>query len=133
MSEPEFRRLSFGTLRDTLPNILRTRHSSEMASICLAHGSTCGDKLIDCYTNKPFGRFHELMRTAREYVGAVFESAPAAPAEARAKQYLPLKTKEKVRSMLAAGNRVSKIATECGVSVMTVYREKEQCSEFAAH
>lgn len=130
-SDPDFRRLSFGTLRDTLPNILRTRHSSEMASICLAHGSTSGDKLIDCYTNKPFGRFHGLMRTAREYVGAVFEAAPDDPVEARAKQYLPLKTRERVRAMLAAGMGATKIAKECGVSPMTVYREKENVPELS--
>lgn len=98
-----------------------------MASICLAHGSTFrGDKLIDCYTNKPFGRFHELMRTAREYVASVFEAAPNDPTDSRAKQYLPLKTREKMRSMLAAGDRVSKIAKDCEVSPMTVYREEEK-------
>ncbi len=129
-SDPHFRRLAFGTLRDTLPNILRSRHSSEMASLCLAHGSTFrGDKLIDCYTNKPFGRFHEIMRVARDYVAAVFEEAPSDPAVSPGKQYLPLKTREKVRSMLAAGDRVAKIAQDCGVSQMTVYREQKNLPE----
>jgi hypothetical protein len=133
-SDSNFRRLAFGTLRDTLPNILRSRYSSEMASICLAHGSTFrGDKLIDCYTNKPFGRFHEFMRVARENVAEVFEAAPNDPAASQPKQYLPLKTREKVRSMLAAGDRVSKIAKDCDVSSMTVYREKENSLTDAAH
>ena len=126
-SEPSFRRLPFGTLRDTLPNILRIRHSSEMASICLAHGSTFrGDKLIDCYTNKPFGRFHELMRTSREYLAPVFAAAPADPTSPQVQEYIPLKTRERIREMIREEVAVARIAADCQVSTMTVYREKER-------
>jgi hypothetical protein len=126
-SEPDFRVLPFGTLRDTLPCILRARHSSEMASICLCHGSTFkGDKLLDCYTNKPFGRFHNLMREARSYFTPMFETAPDDPTSDPIQQYIPLKIREKIRTMLANGEPPAKIARECGVSTMTVYREKER-------
>ena len=126
-SEPEFRRLPFGTLRDTLPNILRIHHSSEMASICLAHGSTFrGDKLIDCYTNKPFGRFHDLMRTSREYLAPVFDAAPADPTAPQIQEYIPLKTRERMRELILADVAAAVIATECKVSMMTVYREKKR-------
>jgi hypothetical protein len=129
-SDANFRRLPFGTLRDTLPNILRTRHSSEMASLCLAHGSTFrGDKLIDCYTNKPFGRFHDLMRTAREYVAPVFEAAPENPAEKPVEQYTPLAVRERMQVMIGEGVSVTKIARECGVSTSTIYREKERLAK----
>jgi len=123
-SETEFRRLPFGTLRDTLPSMLRSRHSSEMASICLSHGSTFKDKLLDCYANKPFGRFHDLMREAHEYMRPVFEAAPADPISAPAQQYLPLKIRERMRAMLSSGEPVARIARECGVDRATVYREK---------
>ena len=65
------------------------------------------------------------MRVSRDHVAAVFEAAPNDPAAPQPKQYLPLKTREKVRSMIAAGDRASKIAKDCDVSSMTVYREKE--------
>lgn len=126
-SEPSFRRLPFGTVRDTLPSVLRTHHSSEMASICLSHGSTFkSDKLLDCYTNKPFGRFHDLMREARDYMAAVFEAAPADPTATPTQQYLPLKTRERMRAMLSAEEPVARIARECGIDRATVYREKER-------
>jgi integrase len=125
-SDPSFRHQPFGTLRDTLPNILRSRHSSEMASICLAHGSTFRDKLIDCYTNKPFGRFHELMRTARNYVAAVFEASPNDPTATPVQQYIPLSVRKRIQAMLNAEEPVGRIAKECSVSTMTVYRERDR-------
>jgi AraC-like DNA-binding protein len=98
-----------------------------MASICLAHGSTYrGDNLIDCYTNKPFGRFHDLMRTARDYIARVFEAAPKDPTAIPIRQYTPLKVRDRIRESIRAGVAVKSIAEECGVSEMTVYREKER-------
>ena len=81
-----------------------------MASICLAHGSTFrGDKLIDCYTNKPFGRFHELMRTARAYVAPVFAAAPNEPTATPIQQYISLEVRNRVRAMLDAEESVGKL------------------------
>lgn len=39
-------------------------------------------------------------------------------------QYLPLKTRERMRAMLSARESVAKIARECGIDGATVYREK---------
>lgn len=62
----DFRKLPFGTLRDTLPDTLRHTHSDELASLCLAHGKPVnGDSLLDCYGNKPFGRLHDAIRELR--------------------------------------------------------------------
>ena len=64
----DFRYLPFGTLRDTLPDVIRHRYSDELASLCVAHGSTFkGDKLLDCYTNKPFGRLHQAIGELHDY------------------------------------------------------------------
>lgn len=126
-NEPSFRRLPFGTLRDTLPNILRTDHSSEMASICLCHGSSFkGDRLLDCYTNKPFGRFHQIMRTARQFVDDMFATAPDNPTAKPIQQYTPLKVREEIGAMLDRGEPVSKIAEKCEITPMTVYREQKR-------
>ncbi|RCS47647.1 hypothetical protein DTL42_14085 [Bremerella cremea] len=126
-SEPSFRKLAFGTLRDTLPNMLRLSHSSEMASICLAHGSTFkGDELIDCYTNKPFGRFHDLMREARRMVEVVFAAVDGDPTEAPTQQYIPLKVREQMRAMLKERRPTGEIAKTCGVCRATVCRERQR-------
>lgn len=126
-SESQFRRLAFGTLRDTLPNMLRRNHSSEMASICLAHGSTYkSDSLIDCYTDKPFGRFHDLMRESRNMVEAMFDAVVDDPTEAPIQQYIPLKVREQMRAMLQEGKPTGEIAQGCSVSKMTVCRERKR-------
>lgn len=126
-SQPSFRKLAFGTLRDTLPNMLRLSHSSEMASICLAHGSTFkGDKLIDCYTNKPFGRFHDLMRETRSMVEVVFAAVDGDPTETPIQQYIPLEVREKMQMLLKEGRPTGEIAKTCGVSRATVCRERQR-------
>ncbi len=59
--------LPFGTLRDTLPDMLRHRFGDELASLCLAHGTPSGaDSLLDCYGNKPYGRLHNAIRDLHE-------------------------------------------------------------------
>ena len=60
---PEFPRLPFGSLRDTLPNVLRARYSDEVASMALQHGQTGDDDLLKCYANTPFGK---LFRATQE-------------------------------------------------------------------
>ena len=70
--DPTLPKLAFGTLRDTLPNYLRTHHDTELASICLAHGNPSRDTLIECYANRPFGRLHVAMKAARDFFAPVF-------------------------------------------------------------
>ena len=61
--------LPFGSLRDTLPNYLRQVYDggSELASLCLTHGTPGIDRLIDCYANKPWGRVHTAVWDSHEY------------------------------------------------------------------
>jgi len=122
-SDSKFRRLPVGTLRDTLPDLLRHRYSDEIASMSLAHGSPFhGDSLLECYGNKPFGRLHSALREVRAHFAPLFAAAPADPTEEK-KHYLPIAIHEKLRKLLAEGKKVAEIARECGVSLMTVYRE----------
>lgn len=121
-SHPTFRFLPGGTLRDTLPDLLRHRYSDELASMSLAHGSPFhGDSLLECYGNKPFGRLHAALREVRSHFEPVFAASPH-PTEER-KHYLPIAVHEKLRQMIAEGGKVSEIARACGVSIMTVHRE----------
>jgi Helix-turn-helix domain of resolvase len=122
-SHSDFRRLPVGSLRDTLPDLLRHRVSDEIASLSLAHGSPFhGDSLLDCYGNKPFGRLHSALRDIHAYFTPVFAAAPAEPTVER-KHYLPIAVHEQVRALIAEGKTAPQIARECGVSAMTVYRE----------
>jgi hypothetical protein len=122
-SDSKFRRLPVGTLRDTLPDLLRHRYSDEIASLSLAHGSPFhGDSLLKCYGNKPFGRLHTALGEVRAHFTPIFAAAPTDPIEER-KHYLPIAVHEKLRRLLAEGKKVSEIARECGVSLKTIYRE----------
>lgn len=125
-SHPDFPALPFGTLRDTLPDILRHHYSDELASLSLAHGNPFkADSLLECYGNKPFGRLHTALRELRSHFAPVFAAAPDDPTE-EGKQYLPVAVRDKLRAMLAENRRVCDIARECGVSRMTVYRERDE-------
>lgn len=124
-SQHEFRYLPFGTLRDTVPDLLRHRFGDELASLSLAHGSPfSGDNLLDCYGNKPFGRLHTALRELEQYFRPVFQAAPDDPCTER-KQYLSVAVRDKMRCLLNEGKGVTEIMKECGVSDSTVYREKE--------
>ncbi|AMV40224.1 helix-turn-helix domain-containing protein [Planctomyces sp. SH-PL62] len=125
-SDPDFPILPFGTLRDTLPDLLRHRESDDLASLCLAHGQPFqGDNLLECYGNRPFGRLHDALRRMHAYFAPVFAAAPDDPTE-EVKQYLPAAVREKVRALIAEGKKAPTIARECGVSAMTVYREMKR-------
>ena len=123
-SDPAFPRLPFGSLRDTLPEVLRQDYSDELASMAIAHGKPArGDSLLECYSNKPFGRFHAAVRKLRRHFEPMF--AAVADPLAEGKQYLPLATRDRVRAMLAAGHGPTDVARACGVSRMTVLRERK--------
>jgi hypothetical protein len=63
----EFPRLPFGSLRDTLPNILRARYAEEIASMALQHGQTGDDDLLRCYANTPFAKLFRATQELAEY------------------------------------------------------------------
>lgn len=66
--DSEFPYLPFGSLRDTLPDVLRHRYSDDLASICLAHKTVYKpDNLLEAYGNKPFGRLHNAIRELRDH------------------------------------------------------------------
>lgn len=70
----DFPHLPYGSLRDTIPDLLRQQGQSELAVMCLAHGKPFkGDSLLDCYGNKPYGRLHDALREFRSYFGEIFQ------------------------------------------------------------
>lgn len=122
----EFRHLPFGTLRDTLPDVIRHHFSDELASLCVAHGCPFkSDKLLDCYTNKPFGRLHQAIRDIHKHFEPVFAAAPADPTAQPRRQCISLGKQERIRLLLAEGVPILKIAKACGVDSATVYRVRD--------
>jgi hypothetical protein len=79
----KFRWLPFGTLRDTLPDMLRHRYGDELASLCLAHGTPSGaDSLLDCYGNRPYGRLHAAIRSLHAtFKGVLIAGTGSSPSE----------------------------------------------------
>jgi hypothetical protein len=129
-----FRRLPLGTLRDTLPDIIRHRYGDELASLCVAHGNAfAGDSLLDCYTNRPFGRLHKAIRELHEHFAPMFAAAPDDPIAKPRKRYTSLGTQERIHELLSQGVPVAKIAAECGVDSVTVYRMRDQVQSEPQH
>lgn len=130
-SDPEFPYLPFGTLRDTLPEVLRRDHSDELASMVLTHGKPSkADSLLECYANKPYGRYHRALRDLHRHYQPVF-AAVVEPLQ-EGKQYIPVAVMERVREMIAAGRGTTETARACGVSTMTVLRERKKLARPAA-
>lgn len=64
----DFPRFPFGSLRDTLPDVLRSRYSADIASLCLQHGTPdTDDELLKCYANQPFGKLFDATRELESY------------------------------------------------------------------
>ena len=72
----EIRGLSFGKLRKTAGDLIRRHSNGEISAVFLCHGKAVkSDALADCYTNRPFGRVFEAIRTVEDYLAPVFAAA----------------------------------------------------------
>ncbi len=121
-SHSSFPKLPFGTLRDTLPDILRQNFDGgdELASLCLCHGTPSkGDKLLECYSNKPFGRLHKATSELFEHFEPVFVVANPT---SQSKHYLPIETHNSMKEMRRNGASVAEISRRLKVHPSTVYR-----------
>lgn len=66
-TDKTFRRLPFGSLRDTFPDVLRAKYDDKLASLALHHGSLSDDQLLKCYANLPFAQLFEATRELHEF------------------------------------------------------------------
>ena len=67
-NEQNLPRLPFGSLRDTLPDVLRSRYSADIASLCLQHGKPdTDDDLLRCYANQPYAKLFRATRELETY------------------------------------------------------------------
>lgn len=128
--EPDFPWLSHQCLRDTAANWIREKFGGEIAEVFLAHGSPLGTRnLLECYTNKPFGRLFTALRWLEEKLKPMFDATPENPFPERRKKGgggLTLRQRKRLRELSAAKLPVSQIAAKVGCSRATVYRHLSQ-------
>ena len=78
-TDPEFIYLPFGSLRDTLPNVLRSQYSDDVASLALQHGGYTDDPLLKCYTNQPFRKLFICTRELEAYFKPLLDVISPSP------------------------------------------------------
>jgi len=127
-AEPNFPRLPHETLRDTSANWIREEFGGEIAEVFLAHGSPLGSKsLIECYSNKPFGKVFTALQWLQEKLKPVFDSTPDDPFPAERKLGgggLDVRQIKQIQRLSQQGVSVPEIAAKVGCSNMSVYRHR---------
>jgi hypothetical protein len=122
----DFRKLSFNKLRKTAGNLVRKSADGETASIFLSHGTPCrADDLLDLYTDRDFAKVFLALDAVRKHLASMFSKVAVPFPAADAKEERPSLSRvtiNKIRQLRQQGNKVSKIATEVGVSEGTVRR-----------
>ena len=71
---PHFPSLPFGSLRDVLPDVLRSRYSDDVASLCLQHGKIGEDDLLKHYANNPYRRLVKATRELEDFFRPFLDS-----------------------------------------------------------
>ena len=117
------------SLRDTASDWIREEFSGEIAELFLAHGSPLGAKsLVECYTNKPFGKLFKALRWLEAKLKPMFDATPPNPfPEERKKRIGGLSVRQKtiIRELSRKNVSVHEIAAKAGCSVMSVYRNRD--------
>jgi hypothetical protein len=72
-----FPHLPFGSLRDTLPDVLRRNYSDDVASLCLQHGKIGDDDLLNSYANLPFRRLFDATRELADHFRPMLDAVAA--------------------------------------------------------
>ncbi len=125
----DFPWLPHESLRDTASDWIREEFGGEIADVFLAHGSPLGaNSLVECYTNKPFGRLFKALQWLETKLKPMFDSTPPSPfPEERKKRIGGLSVRQKavIRDLSRQKISVQTIAAKAGCSVMSVYRYRE--------
>ncbi len=119
---------SYSALRRTTANFLRLNYDGEVASLFLFHGHPFEkDKLLEEYTNRPYGRLFKALDHFAERLRRMFDAVPDPfPSEEKkgGTNIGPGKIRE-IKRLLAEGKSKSDAARIAGVHRTTVYRYAE--------
>jgi len=114
------------SLRDTSANWIREEFGGEIAELFLAHGSPLGSKsLLECYTNKPFGKLFKALHWLEGKLKPMFDTTPANPFPEERKQRiggLSVRQQTIIQKMSKENAPVQQIATKAKCSKTSVYR-----------
>ena len=117
------------SLRDTASDWIREEFGGELADVFLAHGSPLGaNSIVECYTNKPFGKLFKALRWLEAKLKPMFDATPPNPfPEERKKRIggLSVRQRSVIRELSRKKISVQEIAAKAGCSVMSVYRYRE--------
>lgn len=121
---PSFRKLSFNKLRKTAGNLIRQEADGEISGVFLTHGQPVKtDDLSDEYTNRPFGKVFEAIRSVRKHLALAFDFEPAWPdVRKKSGQKISIGKTDRIRKLRSQGYKIAAIAEMVGVSLMTVRR-----------
>ena len=129
--EQEIRSLSFGKLRKTAYQLIRTHSDGEVAGVFACHGKPVkSDDLSDQYSNRPFGRVFAAIREVENYLAPVFEEASPNPFVEQAQAYTKRSTIDRIIEMHRDEKPLDQIAAATGLSTSTVSRHiRARCQD----
>lgn len=118
--QPEFHQYSFGKLRKTAAIRVIEIADAEAASMILAHGIPSEDKLLSAYVSIPWQKLYAAQEAYGESIRPILKTSRP-PFEKPPKNYIGAKAEE-ILEQHQIGTPVSQIASDLGISEMTVYR-----------
>lgn len=123
----ELRPLSFGKLRKTGSDLIKRFSNGEIAGVFDCHGEPVkSDSLSDAYTNRPFGKVFQAIRTVQTYLEPVFREAGPAPFLMQPQAYTKRSVIERIIQLHQEGVFTGQIAAAVGLSGQTVSRHIQQ-------
>ena len=119
----EIRSLSFGKLRKTAGQLIKTFSDGEIMGVFDCHGQPVKtDSLNDVYSNRPFGRVFKAIKQVEEYLEPVFALAGPAPFERQAEAYTKRSTIDKIVQLREAGKTIDEISDQMKLAKSTISR-----------
>ena len=124
---PNFPALSFGKLRKTAGNLVRTIAGGEVSGIFLCHGRPVPtDDLIDLYTNRPFAKVFDALSELQVKLKPFFAAAPKDLFAQPTQQYTGLKKAKLIIQLHDEKKTVREIAEAVGLSKTTIHRHLQR-------
>ncbi len=117
---PEFRRLSFNSLRDTSSDMIDKMGGSDFASLHLAHKHLSGDRSLRNYVNPNRKKHFKLIRLLERKLAPIWDGVEPLIAEPR--NYIGFAKIEEIKKLRADGLSQQDVAKRVGVSGATVSR-----------
>ena len=130
----EIRSLSFGKLRKTAGQLIKTFSDGEIMGVFDCHGQPVKtDSLNDVYSNRPFGRVFKAIKQVEEYLEPVFALAGPAPFERQAEAYTKRSTIDKIVQLREAGKTIDEISDQMKMAKSTISRHLNRHKKHNEH